>query len=168
MKKVILSLLIAILAVSTLNAGVRDEVCPSLKLGMTIPEVSELLKGYTKVTEDEYLGMKIVSFVNWKTYDTKALSFYDGKLAQIYISSDKEKNRLVEKRLIEEYGLKPENVWVKSVFLDNKYVGIERAKFYICTKASEAWKICEGPTGCHIKIMNGNGLTKEWSQYTLL
>ena len=168
MKKVLLSLLIAITSVTTLHAGVRDEVCPLLKLGMTIPEVTEVLKGYTKVIEDEYMGMKIVSFVNWETDDTKALSFYDGKLAQIYISSDKEKNRLIEKRLIEEYGLKQENVWVKSVFLDNKYVGTERAKFYICSKANEAWKICEGPTGCHIKIMNEYGLTKEWSQYTPL
>ena len=163
MKKVLFSLFIAMIAATTIHAGIREEICPKLKVRMTLSEVIDTLKlqGYNKVTEDDYLGMNHISFVNWDTYKAWSLSFVDGKLAEIYIGTDKEKNLKTEKRLIEEYKLKPERKWAKYTKLGYTY-----AKFYILTEVHEAWAFLEEPTGYSILILNEEGLLREESQYT--
>lgn len=156
-------LFVAMIAATNIHAGIREEICPKLKVRMTLSEVIDTLQlqGYSKVKEQDYLGMNHISFVNWNTYKALPLSFVDGKLAEICIDSDKEKNINTEKRLIEEYKLEPEKKWVKYTKFGNAY-----AKFYILTEAREAWAFCESPTGYSILILSEEGLIREELQYT--
>lgn len=154
MKKVLLSLLIAIVTVTTMSAKVR-EIFPPFEFNSSYTAIMREMKAATAWTpmgevKGDFEEEKLCSYYNSERKQSLILLFSSEKLVSIQMSSSQNDNNQIEEKLLKEKNIERAKEWTNMTQLGKEY-----AKFYKDPETKEVWEFYRGPVSCSISIMTG-------------
>ena len=164
MKKILLSLIIAVTAITTSNAQVRQKLPPLKLYSSYLTVLQELMSdGWRVVTEQKGTSYDetVVYFFSASRNENLTCIFINKELSSVSRTVPIEEGELIETELLKELKLESAKAWTRQTLFGTTYL-----KMYTDKRTGEIWTFARTPSKkCVFGIETTDCLSRELKGY---